>query len=207
MNLIDILNFLAILAIFSIIAVIFARINYSIQEKVNKEYIFFLSGLDNMIAWDTERNRSLKETPNISLKEIRNKVFLKDINLIIKNLKKYEAIMGEPNELIEKIILTLYLGEYPTNEEIITLHMLITKQIGWLERKIKYRKELFLPWNWLNNIMDVLAYKFMDYQLYFLQSKTQRSKAVISDLTAVLGFLILIFKNYYIFKAIINFFF
>ena len=181
---------------------VFAMINYKLQLKVNKSYSKFLQALNTMVELYVFRNKSLLET-NTPEATIKNKIFYKDTHEMIKLLDKYEKITGENSKLLENILLKLYLLEEPSPEEMIKLKIQISKTQGKIERKIKFPKEVLAPWNWFNNIFDILIYLFLDYEYCFLQPQLKRTKSIISKISfCITGIYILLQIHYAVIKFI-----
>ena len=191
-----------IIFVFIAILLIFARVNYKIQLKVNKSYNDFLQNLNIMIELYAIRNQELLDNKASKL-EIKNKVFETDIKRMIKLLDKYEKITGEKSTLLEGIILKFYLLQIPKLEELMKLRIQISKTQGKIERKILFPKEVLAPWNWFNNIFDILIYLFLDYEYYFLQPQIKRTKSIISKISfCVTGIYILLQIHYTVIKFI-----
>lgn len=172
---------------FSVFCLLFAGINWFIQKKVWEKYYIFLNALFTLLSLHIERMSSLKES-GISLNEIKNKVFYKDMNLILSQLMKYEQITNDNSEILEEIILKLYLVEPPELEATLKLNIKVAKILGYVKRKHKFTRYVFAPWNWINNFSDILIFIFLDYEYYFLQPQTLRTKDILSKIYfAVVG--------------------
>ncbi len=166
---------------FSVFCLLFAGINWFIQKKVWEKYYIFLNALFTLLSLHIERMSSLKET-GVSLNEIKNKVFYKDMNLILSQLMKYEQITNDNSEILEEIILKLYLVEPPELEATLKLKIKVAKVLGYVKRKHKFTRYVFAPWNWINNFSDILIFIFLDYEYYFLQPQTLRTKDILSKI-------------------------
>lgn len=191
-----------IIIVLIFILFVFALINYKIQIKVNRSYNKFLTALNAMIEIYIDRNKSLLEV-NTPVNKIKNNIFHADIKKMIKLLDKYEKITGESTELLENILLKLYLLKNPSIEEIIKLRIQISKTQGKIERKINFPREVLAPWNWFNNISDILIFIFLDYEYYFLQPQLKRTKDIISRISfCITGIYILLQIHYTVIKFI-----